>query len=72
MLADTGTDATIPLPNVNGFILGKVIEYCKYHVDAVKKTDDKPAKAEDDIATWDKEFVAVDQPVLFDLILVRS
>ena len=69
--ADTGTEATIPLPNVSGFILGKVIEYCKYHVEAVKKADDKPNKTEEDIASWDKEFVNVEQPVLFELILVR-
>ena len=72
MIADTGTDATIPLPNVSGFILGKVIEYCKFHVEAAKKTDEKPNKTEEDIATWDKEFVNVEQPVLFELILVRN
>jgi len=31
--ADTGTESVIPLPNVTGKILGKVIEYCKYHVE---------------------------------------
>lgn len=38
----------IPLPNVNGKILAKVIEYCKYHVDAAKKgADDKVGAAAD-------------------------
>jgi hypothetical protein len=70
---DTGTDEVIPLPNVNGKILAKVIEYCKYHVDAAKKgADDKPAKSEDEVKSWDTDFVKVDQATLFDLILVRA
>jgi hypothetical protein len=60
----------IPLPNVKSQILAKVIEYCKYHVDASKKVDEKPAKSEDEIKQWDSEFVKVDQGTLFDLILV--
>ncbi len=70
MIADTGTEDVIPLPNVPGKILAKVIEYCKYHVDANKKVDDKPSKSEDDVKQWDNEFVKVDQATLFDLILV--
>jgi hypothetical protein len=70
--ADTGTEDIIPLPNVPGKILAKVIEYCKFHVEANKKVDDKPAKSEDDIKQWDTEFVKVDQATLFDLILVSS
>ena len=70
--ADTGLDAPIPLPNVSSKILAKVIEYCKYHVDAEKKADEKPAKTEEEIKTWDTEFVKVDQSTLFELILVRA
>ena len=55
-----------------GKILAKVIEYCKYHVEANKKVDDKPAKSEDDVKQWDNEFVKVDQATLFDLILVGA
>lgn len=60
----------IPLPNVPGKILSKVIEYCKFHVEAGKQVDNKPAKTEDEIKQWDTEFVKVDQATLFDLILV--
>ena len=73
--ADTGTDSVIPLPNVTGKILGKVIEYCKYHVEAEKKTgtgaDEKASKTEDEVKTFDGDFVKVDQGTLFELILVR-
>lgn len=71
-ITDTGTEDIIPLPNVPGKILAKVIEYCKFHVEANKKVDDKPAKSEDDIKQWDTEFVKVDQATLFDLILVSQ
>ena len=71
-LADTGLDAPIPLPNVSSKILAKVIEYCKYHVDAEIKAEDKPSKTEEEIKTWDTDFVKVDQSTLFELILVRS
>ncbi|WIA18670.1 hypothetical protein OEZ86_005139 [Tetradesmus obliquus] len=72
MIEDTGTEDIIPLPNVPGKILAKVIEYCKFHVEANKKVDDKPAKSEDDIKQWDTEFVKVDQATLFDLILAAN
>lgn len=48
----------------------QVIEFCKFHVEANAKVDDKPAKTEDEIKQWDSEFVKVDQTTLFDLILV--
>lgn len=70
--SDTGLDAPIPLPNVSSKILAKVIEYCKYHVDAEKKAEDKPSKTEEEIKTWDTDFVKVDQSTLFELILVHA
>lgn len=52
-------------------ILSKVIEYCKYHVDAGKKEGaDKPK--DEEIKNWDIEFVKVDQATLFDLILAAN
>ena len=67
-----GEDTTVPLPNVSAKILAKVMEYCKFHVAAkVKSEDDKPTKTEEEVSTWDKDFVKVDQATLFELILVR-
>ena len=62
----------IPLPNVSGKILAKVIEYCKKHVDAKgKEGDAKSSTNEDELKNWDTEFVKVlDQSTLFELILV--
>jgi S-phase kinase-associated protein 1 len=72
MIEDTGSDAIVPVPNVDSNILAKVVEYCKYHVAAEAKTNDKPAKTEEEIKQWDNEFVKVDQPTLFGLILAAN
>ncbi|CAM6088222.1 unnamed protein product [Calypogeia fissa] len=72
MIEDTGTDSAIPLPNVSSKILAKVIEYCRYHVESQKVSDEKPAVPEDEIKQWDAEFVKVDQATLFDLILAAN
>jgi S-phase kinase-associated protein 1 len=72
MIEDTGTEEMVPLPNVPGKILSKVIEYCKFHVEAAKQVDNKPSKTEDEIKQWDTEFVKVDQATLFDLILAAN
>ena len=70
--ADTGLEQEVPLPNVSSMILAKVIEYCKYHVDADKTGEDgAPAVKEEASKAWDTEFVKVDQGTLFELILVR-
>ncbi len=37
-----GSETAIPLPNVTGKILAKVIEYCKYHLEhPTAANDDK-------------------------------
>lgn len=66
-------DEQIPLPNVSGKILAKVVEYCKYHVEAEQKDEHgKAAKSEDEVKTWDTEFCKVDQGTLFELILAAN
>eukprot|EP00253_Pinus_taeda_P009152 PITA_09152 len=41
IIEDTGTANAILLPNVSSKILSKVIEYCKYHVEAHKAEHEK-------------------------------
>ncbi|OMO92753.1 SKP1 component [Corchorus olitorius] len=69
MIEDDCADTEIPLPNVTSKILSKVLEYCKKHVEAAA---DKEKKPEDDLKTWDADFVRVDQSTLFDLILAAN
>jgi S-phase kinase-associated protein 1 len=65
---------TIPLPNVTGKILSKVIEYCRYHLEHPTPVSEekKEEKRTDDIIPWDQEFCKVDQATLFELILAAN
>lgn len=72
MIEDTGADVAIPLPNVSGKDLAKVIEYCKYKVDSKKKNSDGLQTSDEDVKNWENEFVKVDQGTLFQLILAAN
>ncbi|KAG6533903.1 SKP1-like protein 1 [Zingiber officinale] len=76
MIEDDCADNGIPLPNVTSKILSKVIEYCKKHVEVsvatASKTTDDASRLDEDLKSWDSEFVKVDQATLFDLILAAN
>ncbi|KAI9165647.1 hypothetical protein LWI28_017986 [Acer negundo] len=74
MIEDDCANSGIPVPNVTGKILAKVIEYCKKHVESADKTNDRnnSTTSADDLKNWDAEFVKVDQATLFDLILAAN
>ncbi|XP_010438976.1 PREDICTED: SKP1-like protein 4 [Camelina sativa] len=77
MIEDDCASNGIPLPNVTGAILAKVIEYCKKHVEAAAEADgadkDFCGNTENsELNTWDTEFLKVDQPTLFELILAAN
>lgn len=76
---DLGHEATaagaIPIPNVNGPVLTKIIEWCEHH------RNDPPADANEenesrrkstDIEEWDQKFMQVDQEMLFEIILAAN
>ncbi|XVE94522.1 hypothetical protein REPUB_Repub02eG0016000 [Reevesia pubescens] len=71
MIEDDCADNGIPLPNVTSKILSKVIEYCKKHVEE-PKADDRSTSVDDELKSWDADFVKVDQATLFDLILAAN
>ncbi|KAG0374377.1 hypothetical protein BGX24_010487 [Mortierella sp. AD032] len=72
MLEDIGEiGQAVPLPNVSGPILTKVIEYCTHHRDDpnfLSANDDVTA----DIDEWDLEYCKVDQGTLYELILAAN
>jgi len=71
-LSSEGGGAAIPLTNLNGKTLEKVIEYCTYHKDnpvAPRSEDDYSV---DNISEWDLKFVEVEIPFLFDLVLAAN
>lgn len=67
-LVDDGCSIDLPIPvtNVSGNILCKVMEYCQKHVYSAAASADST----EGLKSWDAEFVSVDQATLFDLILV--
>eukprot|EP01088_Endostelium_zonatum_P001203 TRINITY_DN114_c0_g1_i1.p1 TRINITY_DN114_c0_g1~~TRINITY_DN114_c0_g1_i1.p1 ORF type:complete len:183 (+),score=54.30 TRINITY_DN114_c0_g1_i1:32-550(+) len=75
---DTSSEEVpIPVPNVNGKILEKVIEYCKYHDEnpdpPEEKKDERIRTAEEkDFLPWDKEYLKIDKPTLYQLILAAN
>ncbi|MCL7037598.1 hypothetical protein MKW94_002163 [Papaver nudicaule] len=69
MIEDDCADNGIPLPNVTSKILAKVIEFCKKHIESPKGDD---RSTDDELKSWDAEFVKVDQATLFDLILAAN
>ncbi|XP_057769242.1 SKP1-like protein 1A [Salvia miltiorrhiza] len=74
MIEDDCADTSIPLPNVTSKILAKVIEYCRRHVEAAAKAtgDGASLGGDEDLKSFDAEFVKVDQGTLFDLILAAN
>ncbi|XP_047087471.1 SKP1-like protein 1 [Lolium rigidum] len=78
MIEDDCASNVIPLLNVTGSILAKVIEYCTKHVAAEGPVgpdgDLDPASkdAVDGLKKFDADFVNVEQTVLFDLILAAN
>ncbi|KAI9008105.1 Skp1 family, dimerization domain-containing protein [Gaertneriomyces semiglobifer] len=80
MLEDVGeASEPIPLPNVSGNILKKVIDYCDHHKDepVPSPEDDKDAfdavrRKVDDIDEWDANFLKVDNEQLFEIILAAN
>ncbi|KAJ3330468.1 hypothetical protein HDU76_005601 [Blyttiomyces sp. JEL0837] len=80
MLEDVGdSDTPIPLPNVKGEILEKVIEYCIHHKDDAippaeedKDAFDAARKRTDDIDEWDATYIKVDNERLFEIILAAN
>ncbi|VDL71678.1 unnamed protein product [Nippostrongylus brasiliensis] len=78
MLQDLGLDNEsndpIPIMNVSGPIMKKVLQWCTYHKDDPPSSDDSDnrEKRTDDIPSWDVEFLKVDQGTLFELILAAN
>ncbi|KAF6746283.1 Skp1 family, dimerization domain-containing protein [Ephemerocybe angulata] len=77
MLEDVGeSDLPIPLPNVESNVLVKILEYCEhYRGEPLPASDVDPAEIGDrslDIADWDQKYMAVDQEMLFEIILAAN
>ncbi|XP_008779825.2 SKP1-like protein 1A [Phoenix dactylifera] len=64
IIEDGCADGGIPVSNVTGKVLAKVLEYCKKHADS--------AATEEEIAAWDYEYINVEQDVLYEVIVASN
>jgi len=65
----------IPIPNVTEAVLRKVIEWCDHHKNDPPSADDDDSdsrKKATDISDWDQKYMAVDQELLFEIILAAN
>ncbi|XP_010437611.1 PREDICTED: SKP1-like protein 11 [Camelina sativa] len=67
MVEDDCASTEIPLANVTSKTLALVIEYCKKH-----HVDEANPIPEEELKTWDKQFMETDQSTIFDLILAAN
>ncbi|XP_074369537.1 SKP1-like protein 1A isoform X1 [Apium graveolens] len=59
MIQDDCADIMIPVPNVSGRILAKVIEFCMKHAESLDP---------EELDAWDDDFFKMDNSTLFDII----
>ena len=57
-------DSAVPLEDIDAKTLAKVIEYCRYHAQADRPKEEK--------VQWDRDFLRVDQSLLFSLTLAAN
>ncbi|KAF9689577.1 hypothetical protein SADUNF_Sadunf01G0106600 [Salix dunnii] len=62
----SGNREVITLPIVSGSILAKVLQYCEKH------TADGKSIGDQELRTWDADFVKLDKDTLFQLILAAN
>lgn len=71
-----GGGAEIPLPNVKGAVLAKVIEYCTHYTNVEEmtaiSTPLKCSKIEEVVQQWYADYVKVEQVMLFELVTAAN
>jgi S-phase kinase-associated protein 1 len=69
---DVGSD--IPIPNIKGLIMKKVVAFCKQHPDApLNPTDAQQLELRTKpLEGWDQDFVRVPLSTLFEMILAAN
>jgi len=74
MLDDIDDDSNIPIPNIKGEIMKKVVDFCKQHPDApLNPTDAQQLELRTKpLEGWDQDFVRVPLSTLFEMILAAN
>lgn len=64
IIDDGCVEREVPLPNVVGSVLAKVLEYWNRHMSEKEEGEEEKKK----LMEWDREFVKMEKDELFDLI----
>lgn len=72
LIEDSGTEAPIPIPNITGKVLQRIVEYCKYHTENPDPAGFDPVTAS--ISEWDAEFLkrCEDLDMVVDVLLAAN
>lgn len=66
-------DFELPTPNVKLTVLAKILEWCEQHKDTIFPDDDEEdAKKSAPVDEWDKNFLQVDQEMLYEIMLAAN
>lgn len=70
---DDDEDFEIPTPNVRANVLSKVLEWCEHYKNTVfSDEDDEDARKSGGIDSWDRNFLKVDQEMLYEIVLAAN
>ena len=66
-------EIVIPVPNVRSSVLEKVIQWAEHHKDSkFPDDDDDDSRKSAPIDSWDREFLKVDQEMMYEIILAAN
>lgn len=67
--SDEDEDVVMPIPNVRSSVLQKVIEWAEHHRESTfPDEDDDDSRKSAPMDSWDREFLKVDQEMLYEII----
>lgn len=70
---DNDNEIIMPVPNVRSSVLQKVIEWAEHHRDSnFPDEDDDDSRKSAPVDSWDREFLKVDQEMLYEIILAAN
>lgn len=70
---DEEDEIVMPVPNVRSSVLQKVIEWAEHHRDSnFPDEDDDDSRKSAPVDAWDREFLKVDQEMLYEIILAAN
>ncbi|KAG0668340.1 hypothetical protein C6P45_004799 [Maudiozyma exigua] len=70
---DDEDEIVMPVPNVRSSVLQKVIEWAEHHKNSnFPDEDDDDSRKSAPVDAWDREFLKVDQEMLYEIILAAN